>query len=951
MRIVVTTVIAWAVFGLALPSISAQDPPPKKPYDHYKSARDLIFAGKYDLAAEELKAFTASNPSDADYLEIERKFGADTFLKLKRVLKWDDNPTADAEAKKLVDDVIAKSIEASKRLSQDAGRLAKFVRNLGASAAEREFATDQLKLAGAAAVPVLMTELRSTNENNLKAGIFSAIPQLPAETVPGMLASLDGLTDDSKAHVIQAIAKRPDVLKLIDQAETDFTPYLWYYSESPTPVLKVTAASLLDTLTAGASTRTSADAELVRLTEPFIRHTARFATLDNMTNKVKVWVWDPATLATKVQDVLLADAEEYHGLRRLRWAIERNSQSDSAQTTYLALATERAVLRSKFGDLSKSEPAVYRLLAAAPPSQLFSLLQTALSEKRTALAYGLLRGMGDRGLRDTTTTTGAKVSPYTTALAYPDTFVQFAAAVAILRAPGESSATSRARVVEVLQRALLADIDGAATGKTGRAIIADPSGPRGEKVAATFRDIGYAAERFATGQELLRRISKRSDFDLIVIDRHIADPTLRDVLGQLNADPNSGKRPILVVASTASVKPVPVEMLLLRLALLVAATETADDLVVPAPYVFDPRMPDPDRVKAREENVKTRDTIIEALAKLRIQRLQRLVEAADLPSDRSLADRLNVRVPQLTYTILAAEYAVNQTSAPQAAKKVDDLGTLIKSMANRDNPLERIKDAETLNRILEQLEVTLDAPRRTKFEELQKKVSPESLSIATGALRDEELEQKLAKQLRTFASVSVVPEVYSAVGLADDVKSSTSGQSQQPIPSESRLVTAKLAAEWLRKLATGEVPGYDAKPAEAALRTALRSDELAPDAIDALTKLGSGDTQLGLVQLAIDTNRPVPVRTRAADAAARHIQQFGNQTTAMILSQVAQAASGEADLTLKGKLLIIASTVVQNAKSFADVLKNHPINVTAPVTPAPPKATDTPATPAVEPKK
>lgn len=966
MRFAVTTVLAWSAVCLSVGPVGAQEPAPTKPADIYKAAQDLKAEGKFDLAAERFKAFLDASPSDKDFLEVEARFGAATFLKLRNVARWDDNPAADADAKKTADAIIAASVAANRRLNQDPARIARFVRNLGASAAEQEFAVDQLKLAKEAAVPVLVGELLGTNDLGQRAGILTAVPQLPAVTVPGLLASLEGLPDDLKGSMLAALARRPDVIQLTDRAETDLTPHLWYHATSAAPSVKAVARPLLESLAGPATARKSADAELVRLAEPFVRRTAAFGTLDKVANKVTVWQWDADRRTVKAAQVSPAAAEEFYGLRNLRWAVERAPQSEAAQAAFLALATERAVLRANFGDLSKTEPAVYQLLAAAPTGLLTGLLDTALAESRTALAVGVLQGMSDRGQKDVANTPSARTTPYTRALSYPDPRVQFAAAVAILRSPSGAAATeSRAKVVDVLRRALLADQDGAVEGKVGRALIADPNGSRGERLAATFREIGYAAERFATGRQLLTRLGKGADFDLVVIDRHVADPTLTDVIGQLAADPNAARRAVFVVASPDRLKPVSVEPLLLRLALMVAATDTATT-AVPKPYRFNPRLPDLDPAKARVDTTDLRDvTIAKIFGELepnppaqpygRIARAHRLVEAADLPAPQSLDKHIRARLDHLTMAILAAEHDVTDTSAPLAAKTLAEYTARVKALADQPNPLARIKDAETLERVLQQLDAAMDAEHRAKFDALQRKVLPDAVLIDADPVRDEALEKALARQLRSYPTVSLIPEVFTAVALEQDVKSAVTDPAQLPRTPDEKRATARTAADWLRKIAVGEAAGYDATPAEPAMRSALRLDDLAPLVIDGLAKLGSGDTQQALVTTAIAAGRPLPIRVQAADAAARHAQAFGKRTPAAVADQIAGIAAAEADPILKGKLAVLAQSVSNARADFGGVLQKFPVQLPTPPAPKPEQPKDSndpaPAKPGDEPKK
>ena len=143
----------------------------------------MITDGKLDLAAEMLRSFLATPPTDADYLELEKRFGPTVFMRLMRVDAWSENKEADKAAKKLVDEIVAKANEATRKVAQDPERVRKYVANLGASPA-KDYAIDQLGPAGAAAVPELVIALRTTKDATLKAGIFEAVPRLPLPSCP-----------------------------------------------------------------------------------------------------------------------------------------------------------------------------------------------------------------------------------------------------------------------------------------------------------------------------------------------------------------------------------------------------------------------------------------------------------------------------------------------------------------------------------------------------------------------------------------------------------------------------------------------------------------------------------------------------------------------------------------------------------------------------------------------
>ena len=910
-----------------------------KAYEAFKDARDLLQRGKYDLAADQLKAFLAAGPTDADLFLIQSKLGNNSFLQLRNVLRWNDNETADKEARATVEEIIKKADAATKAVGRDPVRIQGHVRNLVGSREERMFAQMQLKQSGDAATPVMVELLRSTNDPPLRAAILSIIPLLGAETVPGFLAAIEGLPNDVKPALLEALSNRSDILALISYAETDFTPYLWYYAGLPleTPsTVRTTSAALLNALTGGASAKKKSEAELTRLAQPFVSHTANFRSIDKIANKVKVSAWDKDKLVVKVEEVTPAQAEEYYGLKYLRWAIERNAAYEPAQLAFVSLATERAVERAKFGDLSKSEPSVYQLLSAAPASLLTNLLQNALAEKRTALSIGLLQAIGDRAQKEPLSTTGKnRPSPAVQALSYPDPRVQFAGALALLRSPGPPTHGQTSKIVEILKRALGADLAAANQNKVGRAIIADPSGQRGELLTATFRDAGYAAERVGSGRELLRRLAKSSDYDLIAIDRHILDPQLNDLLAQLSADTNAARRPILVVASTDVAKPVPFEHLLLRLAMLIAAAET-EEIKVPEPYVRDPNRPLDDPAKLKRETIQTRDIKIQDLAAYRIKRMKRLVDAADIPTSVDLAARLDLRISQFTYAILAAEYDATVTSAPRTAGLVKSSTAVVQNRKELDFA-SNVKTTANLIHLMEQLESTLNEAQKKKFEEFRIRVQPDTLGMEFDTSRDLGLEAALEKQVRVFPGVRVIAEPFTAFNLKFDIQAAVPDAAAMPRDASEKKASAKLAAEWLRKLALDEIPGYDVKPAEGELRKALADDELAPDSAEALARIGSGDAQQALVNLAVQPTRPVPVRLKAIDAAIRHIQGFGKLTGEVLANQVTQVAETETDAPLKAKLGVLARLVAAKPPEFGTVIQQYPVKLPqAPPKPAPP---------------
>jgi CheY-like chemotaxis protein len=300
----------------------------------------------------------------------------------------------------------------------------------------------------------------------------------------------------------------------------------------------------------------------------------------------------------------------------------------------------------------------------------------------------------------------------------------------------------------------------------GRAAVVDPVDIRGEKVAGLLRRQGYAVERFATGRDLLRRVGRSADIDLAVIDRHVPDPTLLDVVAMLR--PDATGRPVLVVASTDQPRPVPLEHLILRLAMLVAATETSS-LEVPPPFAFDPRRTVTDEAAERAQIAARRDRALAELLRLRLDRLTRLVEAADLPSSIELKARLAARLPQATYAALAAEFPVTAESAPETYKQFVGLNATIRATPKLTQSTITVPTGP-LGRIVEELELVVNPgrldpfdpearkadPRLQKIYALTSAANPDALALPADTSRDVLLEDKLSRMLRPYPGVTVI---------------------------------------------------------------------------------------------------------------------------------------------------------------------------------------------------
>jgi hypothetical protein len=399
------------------------------------------------------------------------------------------------------------------------------------------------------------------------------------------------------------------------------------------------------------------------------------------------------------------------------------------------------------------------------------------------------------------------------------------------------------------------------------------------------------------------------------------------------ADANVARRPVLVVASPDAPKPVPLDHMLLRLALLVAVTETSATQV-PPPFAFEPTRPVPDEAQARSELGQLRDERLLSLYDVRLQRLARLVDAAAIPQSRGLQSRLELRLPQFTYAALVVEYPVTEASAPEVFKRFMTQNSLVRNRPELATPVE--VTTEGLGRLIEQLEAALDPARRERYEQLLTRIDRAPLMLPPDTSRDLEAERRLERLLRNYPRVKITPEPYSLTGLAEDIRAAAADVSLLPQDPATRRRDAEIAVEWLRRMAVGEIPGYDVRPAGATLRRALRDDALAEDAIDAVGRLPTAEAQQDLLFLALSPGKPMPLRHRAAEQTILHIQSFGKLTPANQVEALAKAADAEADNSLRARLQTILQLLVGKPEDFGRLMAQHPLPVPRPPAPKEP---------------
>lgn len=928
-----------------IPSISAGQTSefykqPTNMTEYWRALQFEIATGNFEIAAKHLKGMLALPPTEKDLLDLEAKHSIVPLLRLRNVERWTPDVNNkervkreagiafDKEARANVEKLIQLTNDALKKQLSNPERIAKLAKNLSATPEEIAFAQKELLRSGADAIPILLNIVQENPPSDQRAAILELLPLYPPTVVPELIAALDNNDLNLRMDLLKMLRRRTDYLALPHHVETDIVPNLWYYS-SPLPenaegLRKLAREMLIGLLNRHPevdrdSERRLPQYQLAQIARKFLEHKERFQT----TGTVSVWKWDK-NKAT-VQAMSVSDAEEYYGLRAARWALTIQPDYPEAQKVFITLALDKHYARGGAEALAKSSPSLHAALAAAPYDLIAELLETAMKESRISMAVTLIQILGERtevrAVRTSEKPFGGtpdkpalRAALLQRALDYPNKRVQFAAVDALLRTPSPQGVDRASQIVHILANTLEG---GEGAGKP-KAMIGDPDRARGEALGQIVRQAGFEVEVLRVGKDLIRRLQDKADFDLIILDHHIPGPMLPDVLAQVRADYRTKPTPIMLIASPNTVTTAHPITLLARLASLAAAEEHIDFVNA---VRRNPSDPNHDKISLRVES--------------RLDRLKKMVASAGITVSADVIDRL--------------EYLVYLTAAPEplGLELEYDSQRLIIPTRERLTRLQELSTDKDRGHIAADeppfsfsKEKTPKLAEVTAYQEINRKKEFLDLAdvyfhvlqngqldkdgrrvqepIPAVAIRYPEIEGRLKHLAVGYNRLKIVPEVFSVYAFNEELFGVAVFQDPKVVAAE-KTTNAKIALEWLRKMALGEMKEYPWREAEAALRHALQRPEHASLAIDAVEKLDSKEAQQDLASVVL-SNLEGPVRAKAGDALIRHIQKHGLAISApqrkLILDQVAT----EADADVKIRLLALKGILDADPKAIGQGL-------------------------------
>jgi len=473
---------------------AALEIPRKKPRDYVQAVLWLIDLGRPELAKPILAELAKLPLSDDDRAAIVGEFGSQGMLHLSRAKELAPEGAAFADA----------CLAAASAAANNPQRIAALVTQLTDPSNEvRTIARNDLAATGAVGVSAALEALARETDPQHRAQLVNAI-ELMHPLVDGPLLAMLVTNDPNLRSDVTTVLQR---LKVPQAA-----PFLPQASMSPDKALSIAIHNYK------------------RGTPPFAVDEA---------GQVEIWKWNDAAKTLTSVRVPAGEAQTIW-IARLADELARvrpGSTADELEALVLRLESEGL---TGGGDLTN--PINKTLLAQADPSQLNAALAVALKSNYSHAALALVEALAGRAEPGVLFTPDAKPSPLADALTSPSRRVRFAALKTIMALNPTAPYPGSSRVPEAL--AWFAGSTGEQT-----AVVAMPTIAAASTLAGQLAAHHLEAEATNNARAAVDVARAMPDLELVLIDRNILLPDIRQAVYELRISPTTGDVPIAILAA------------------------------------------------------------------------------------------------------------------------------------------------------------------------------------------------------------------------------------------------------------------------------------------------------------------------------------------------------------------------------------------------------------------
>lgn len=487
----------------------------------------MVDLARPKLARAYLDKFLELNPGAETLLSLREKYGPAEFLKLSNI----------KELEPVGGELLAKVNKLMMDRAGDPVRIAKLVDDLQGKPEERLLATNELKSSGQIVVVPLINILRKDTDPKRQRDILYILTQIGSIAEPPLVAALEMPGDDLRAGLIS-------VLGFVGSRQT--INHLWYHAnstDSPDGVRTAAhdAIAKIAKMEAGrlaASPTEHVAKELHRLA--LLHYRGKYDWSVDREGKVSLWLWKREAETVALVKIPPVVASNVVGSRFARQALSLSPESRDVQVLFLSMAlTAEGMLAGWDKPLPTGPGTAHDLALIAGEDVVADVLTEALKSARIPNAVAALRVLGQIGTLRLIRSTEAERSPVLSALNYPDTRVQFAAAGTIMQLDPQSKFPGADRAISILARAL-----------TGRgkpvALVVDPNSTRASKVAGLLSELGYAPEVKSTGREGFAFAAENADVEIAFVHPNTIRWELSETIANFRADSRTASIPIIM---------------------------------------------------------------------------------------------------------------------------------------------------------------------------------------------------------------------------------------------------------------------------------------------------------------------------------------------------------------------------------------------------------------------
>jgi CheY-like chemotaxis protein len=493
---------------------------PSTPAEQVRVAKILAGLDRPDLAKRFLMQVLAANLDQAQLFALEQHFGAPLFVNLSV------RPELAPEGKQLADAVL----QAAQAVLQDSARLDDLVGQLStADEGSRIVAMEGLLQGGRVSIGVLIAALADPARADEHEMARTALGQFGRTAVGPLLAALDGGDPNLKTQAI---------LTLAGIGAREAVPYFLAPAVAPDTEeeLQTVAQRGLVTFGRPIPDASVASAMLMQVADDYLRGRRRFR--EDLDGNVTVWTWDaeaghPASSLRPARDAAMVYAA------RLAADANRLTPEDhQVRVLYLTCLLEQAAQAAGLDNpltIATDSPA--GKAAAAGLDVVEDVLIYAMEHDYIGAAVAAVRILAERGSMLGQVCASSGATPLIQAVKHDDPRLRFAAVEAVLKLDPATAFAGSGAVVDAVCHF-------ATSQGERRALVAGPSTSESQRIAGHLAALGYIADTARSGRELMELALRSADYELVLVDEGLQQPTILFLLQQLRHDNRTAHLPV-----------------------------------------------------------------------------------------------------------------------------------------------------------------------------------------------------------------------------------------------------------------------------------------------------------------------------------------------------------------------------------------------------------------------